>query len=55
MELNRKLRILVVFANHGGCSYYRQLSPMKMLEEEQADKVEVEASGGVMILPPKKK
>lgn len=41
MELNRKLRILVVFANHGGCSYYRQLSPMKVLSEELADKVEV--------------
>jgi glycosyltransferase involved in cell wall biosynthesis len=41
MNLNRKLRILVVFANHGGCSYYRQLSPMKVLGEELADKVEV--------------
>lgn len=41
MELNRKLRILVVFANHGGCSYYRQLSPIKVLSEEMADKVEV--------------
>lgn len=41
MELNRPLRILVVFANHGGCSYYRQLSPMKMMAEELSDKVEV--------------
>jgi glycosyltransferase involved in cell wall biosynthesis len=41
MELNRKLRILVVFANHGGCSYYRQLSPIKVLSEEMSDKVEV--------------
>jgi glycosyltransferase involved in cell wall biosynthesis len=41
MELNRKLRILVVFANHGGCSYYRQLSPMKVMSEELADKVEI--------------
>jgi len=39
--LNRKLRILVVYANHGGCSYYRQLSPMKMMAEELPDKVEV--------------
>jgi len=39
--LNRKLRILVVFANHGGCSYYRQLSPMKMMQEELPDKVEI--------------
>ena len=37
----RRLRILVVYANHGGCSYYRQLSPMKMMSEELADKVEV--------------
>ncbi len=37
----RKLKILVVFANHGGCSYYRQLSPMKMMEEVMGDKVEV--------------
>ncbi len=37
----RKLKILVVFANHGGCSYYRQLSPMKMLQETLPDKVEV--------------
>ena len=41
MELNRKLKILVVYANHGGCSYYRQLSPMKMMSEELSDKVEV--------------
>ena len=37
----RKLKILVVFANHGGCSYYRQLSPMGMLAQELSDKVEV--------------
>ena len=37
----RKLKILVVYANHGGCSYYRQLSPMKMMQEELADKVEI--------------
>jgi glycosyltransferase involved in cell wall biosynthesis len=41
MELNRKLKILVVYANMGGCSYYRQLSPMKVLSEELSDKVEV--------------
>ena len=40
----RRLRILVVFANHGGCSYYRQLSPMRMMQEELADKVEVRYS-----------
>jgi glycosyltransferase involved in cell wall biosynthesis len=37
----RKLKILVVYANHGGCSYYRQLSPMKMMQEMLPDKVEV--------------
>lgn len=39
--MNRKLRILVVFANFGGCSYYRQLSPMKVMQEELSDLVEI--------------
>ena len=38
---HRKLRILAVYANHGGCSFYRTLSPMKVLQEEHPDKVEI--------------
>jgi len=53
MELNRKLRILVVFANHGGCSYYRQLSPMKILQEELPDKVEVRFTDNPLEADPK--
>lgn len=49
----RKLRILVVFANHGGCSYYRQLSPMKMMSEELPDKVEVRYTDNPLMLDPK--
>ena len=52
MELNRKLRILVVFANHGGCSYYRQLSPMKVLGEEMGDKVEIRYNDNPLELDP---
>jgi len=52
MEFNRKLRILVVFANHGGCSYYRQLSPMKVLGEELADKVEIRYNDNPLELDP---
>ena len=54
MELNRKLRILVVYANHGGCSYYRQLSPMKMMSEELRDKVEVRYTDNPLDLDEKK-
>jgi len=41
MDIGRKLRILVAFANHGGCSYYRQLNPMSILESEFPDEIEV--------------
>ena len=51
--MNRKLRILVVYANHGGCSYYRQLSPMKMLSEELPDKVEIRYSDNPLEVDPK--
>lgn len=40
-EVKRKLRILGIFANHGGCSYYRCLNPLKKLEEVCPDEVEV--------------
>ena len=51
--MNRKLRILVVYANHGGCSYYRQLSPMKMMAEELSDKVEVRFTDNPLQVEPK--
>ena len=37
----RKLKILCVQANEGGCAYYRVLSPYAKLEELHPDKVEV--------------
>lgn len=40
-ELGRKLRILMVCANDGGCSFYRQISPMKVLAENFSDQVEI--------------
>ncbi len=51
----RKLKILVVFANHGGCSYYRQLSPMKMMEEMLPDKVEVRYTDNPLEINPEEK
>ena len=54
MELNRPLRILVCYANHGGCSYYRQLSPMKMLAEECPEKVEVRFTDNPLMVVPEK-
>ena len=50
--MNRRLRILVVYANHGGCSFYRQLSPMKMLQEELPDKVEIRYTDNPLKLDP---
>ena len=50
----RKLKILVVYANHGGCSYYRQLSPMKMMQEMLPDKVEVRYSDNPLEINPEK-
>ena len=50
----RKLKILVVYANHGGCSYYRQLSPMKMMQEELADKVEIRFNDNPLEVDPAK-
>lgn len=41
IDFGRKLRILVVFANHGGCAYYRALMPFSKLQELYGDKVEV--------------
>ena len=38
---HRKLKILSVFANYGGCSYYRTLCPMGVLQREHPDQVEV--------------
>ena len=51
--MNRKLKILVVYANHGGCSYYRQLSPIKMLSEELSDKVEARYTDNPLEVDPK--
>tara|TARA_R100001509_G_scaffold129217_2_gene82596 strand:- start:513 stop:1673 length:1161 start_codon:yes stop_codon:yes gene_type:complete len=50
----RKLKILVVYANHGGCSYYRQLSPMKMMGEEFPDRVEIRYSDNPLEVDPEK-
>lgn len=52
MELNRKLRILVVFSNQGGCSFFRQLSPMQILQEEHPDLVEVRFTDNPLELNP---
>lgn len=38
---DRKLKILVVFANYGGCAYYRALMPYQVLQEECPDQVEI--------------
>jgi glycosyltransferase involved in cell wall biosynthesis len=39
--MNRKLRILGVKANDGGCAWYRCINPLKILQEELPDLVEV--------------
>lgn len=39
--MTRKLKILAVFSNHGGCSYYRCINPITILQEEYPDLVEV--------------
>jgi len=38
---NRKVKILAVPANEGGCAYYRILLPMRKLEEKHPDDVEI--------------
>ena len=38
---DRKLKILAVPANHGGCSYYRIIMPMEKMAEKCGDRVEV--------------
>jgi len=40
-EEKRKLRILVVKANDGGCAYYRAIMPLEKLQEHYPDEVEV--------------
>ena len=37
----RKLRILVVFPNEGGCAYYRSLMPNRKLVEHHSDLVDI--------------
>lgn len=39
--MTKKLRILVVPANEGGCAYYRAIMPFEKLQELCSDKVEV--------------
>ena len=39
--MSDKLKILCVPANEGGCSYYRIIAPMKKLEEQFPDQVEI--------------
>ncbi len=39
--MSKKLKILCVPANEGGCAYYRIISPMKKLEELYGDRVEI--------------
>ena len=41
VRTKRKLRILACPSNHGGCSYYRILMPLKKLEEKFPDEVEI--------------
>lgn len=41
VKTKRKLRILCVPSNHGGCAYYRIDMPMRKLEEKFPDKVEI--------------
>ena len=41
MSEKRKLRILAVPANTGGCAYYRIIMPMEKLQEHYPDEVEV--------------
>ncbi len=41
MTEEKKLKILCVPANEGGCSYYRIICPMRKLEELHGDKVEI--------------
>lgn len=41
VSTKRKLRILAAPSNHGGCSYYRILLPLKKLEEKYPNEVEV--------------
>tara|TARA_R100000951_G_scaffold98055_2_gene87869 strand:+ start:3520 stop:4689 length:1170 start_codon:yes stop_codon:yes gene_type:complete len=41
MTDEKKLKILCVPANEGGCSYYRIIAPMRKLEELHGDKVEI--------------
>jgi glycosyltransferase involved in cell wall biosynthesis len=55
LEVKRKLKILVVYANHGGCSYYRQLSPLKVLQEVTPDLVEVKFNDNPLMLDEQKK
>lgn len=49
-SINRKLRILGVPANAGGCAYYRCLNPLKVLQEEFPDKVEVRFNENPLML-----
>ena len=39
--MTKKLKILVVPANEGGCAYYRAIMPFEKLQEHCEDKVEV--------------
>jgi glycosyltransferase involved in cell wall biosynthesis len=39
--MSKKIKILAVPANEGGCSYYRIIAPIKKLEELYPDRVEV--------------
>ena len=39
-----KLKILGVFANEGGCAYYRLIMPLQKLAQLYPDKVEVQFS-----------
>lgn len=39
--MDRKLRILGIVPNSGGCSFYRCIQPLKLMERELGDKVEI--------------
>jgi processive 1,2-diacylglycerol beta-glucosyltransferase len=50
--MNRKLKILVVYANHGGCSFYRALNPYQKLAQLYPEKVKVRFSDNPLDLDP---
>ena len=42
--MTQKLKILGVYANEGGCAYYRLIMPLQKLAQLYPDKIEVQFS-----------